>query len=139
MEPRWRRCAVLHGGLWSGGEVAAPCQAAAHHTFIAIERLHLKFKRRRRSSRLMDDAVAAVELARPHVTTLEFRPRRRADRSGVSWTRISKARVAAGARTVQHSGYGGLFDAAGICVADRARSKGAGRLRNCQRTLPTTI
>ena len=42
------------------------------HTFIATSDIHLKFKLKKSRQQVLDDAVAAVELARRYVEDVEF-------------------------------------------------------------------
>src|ERR1700748_1692076 len=42
------------------------------HTFIATSDIHLKYKLKRTREQVLEDAVAAVELARRHVDDVEF-------------------------------------------------------------------
>jgi 2-isopropylmalate synthase len=70
------------------------------HTFIATSDIHLKYKLKKTQEQVLDEAVAAVELARRYVDDVEFSAEDGA-RTEVSFLeKISKAVVAAGARTV---------------------------------------
>ena len=70
------------------------------HTFIATSDIHLKYKLKKTQQQVLDDAVAAVELARRHVDDVEFSAEDGARTSPEFLLQISKAVVAAGARTV---------------------------------------
>src|SRR3984893_3526941 len=70
------------------------------HTFIATSEIHLKYKLKKSQQHVLDDAVAAVELARRHVDDVEFSAEDGARTSPEFLLQISKAVVAAGARTV---------------------------------------
>jgi 2-isopropylmalate synthase len=70
------------------------------HTFIATSPIHLKHKLRKTQEQVLADAVAAVELARRHVDDVEFSAEDGARTDPEFLIRISKAVVAAGARTV---------------------------------------
>src|SRR5450432_3482652 len=70
------------------------------HTFIATSDIHLKYKLRKSRQQVLDDAVAAVELARSYVDDVEFSAEDGARTSPEFLEEISKAVVAAGARTV---------------------------------------
>jgi len=70
------------------------------HTFIATSDLHLKHKLKKSREQVMDEAVAAVELARQHVDDVEFSAEDGARTDPDYLVQISKAVVAAGARTV---------------------------------------
>src|SRR5512132_570360 len=70
------------------------------HTFIATSPIHLKYKLKKSQQQVLDDAVAAVELARRHVDDVEFSAEDGARTEPEFLEKISKAVVAAGARTV---------------------------------------
>ncbi len=70
------------------------------HTFIATSEIHLKFKLKRSQQQVLDSAVAAVELARRYVEDVEFSAEDGARTDPEYLIQISKAVVAAGARTV---------------------------------------
>src|SRR5215472_4277152 len=70
------------------------------HTFIATSDLHLKHKLKKSREQVMDEAVAAVELARQHADDVEFSAEDGARTDPEYLEQISKAVVAAGARTV---------------------------------------
>jgi 2-isopropylmalate synthase len=70
------------------------------HTFIATSEIHLKYKLKKSQQQVLDEAVAAVELAREHTDDVEFSAE---DATRTDWDyleQISRAVVAAGARTV---------------------------------------
>jgi 2-isopropylmalate synthase len=70
------------------------------HTFIATSDIHLKYKLKRTRQQVLDDAVAAVELARQHVDDVEFSAED-ATRTDTEYLEtVCRAVVAAGARTV---------------------------------------
>jgi len=70
------------------------------HTFIATSEIHLKYKLKKSQQQVLDEAVAAVELAREHVDDVEFSAEDGARTDPEFLEEISKAVVAAGARTV---------------------------------------
>ncbi|HEY1336731.1 MAG TPA: 2-isopropylmalate synthase [Bryobacteraceae bacterium] len=70
------------------------------HTFIATSDIHLKYKLKKTQQQVLDEAIAAVELARQHVDDVEFSAEDGARTSQDFLEKISKAVVAAGARTV---------------------------------------
>jgi 2-isopropylmalate synthase len=70
------------------------------HTFIATSDIHLKFKLKKSQEQVLDEAVAAVELARRYVDDVEFSAEDGARTGADFLEKISKAVVAAGARTV---------------------------------------
>jgi 2-isopropylmalate synthase len=82
------------------------------HTFIATSDIHLKFKLKKSRQQVLDEAVAAVTLARSYVDDVEFSAE---DSTRTDWNyleEVSKAVVAAGARTVN------LPDTVGFSVPD---------------------
>src|SRR5579871_4649205 len=70
------------------------------HTFIATSEIHLKYKLKKSQQQVLDEAVAAVELARRHVDDVEFSAEDGSRTDPDFLEQISKAVVAAGARTV---------------------------------------
>jgi 2-isopropylmalate synthase len=70
------------------------------HAFIATSDIHLEYKLKRSRQQVLDSAVAAVELARQHVDDVEFSAEDGARTDPDYLEQISKAVVAAGARTV---------------------------------------
>jgi len=70
------------------------------HTFLATSDLHLKYKLKKSQAQVLDEAAAAVELARTYTEDVEFSAE---DATRTDWSyleEISRAVVAAGARTV---------------------------------------
>src|ERR1700693_3065366 len=70
------------------------------HAFIATSDIHLKYKLKKSRQQVLDEAVAAVELAREHTDDVEFSTE---DATRTDWDyleQFSHAVVAAGARTV---------------------------------------
>jgi 2-isopropylmalate synthase len=70
------------------------------HTFIATSDIHLKYKLKKSQQQVLDEAVAAVELARSYTDDVEFSAE---DATRTDWDyleQISRAVVAAGVRTV---------------------------------------
>jgi 2-isopropylmalate synthase len=70
------------------------------HTFIATSDIHLKYKLKKSRQQVLDEAVAAVSLAREHTDDVEFSAE---DATRTDWDyleQICHAVVAAGARTV---------------------------------------
>jgi 2-isopropylmalate synthase len=70
------------------------------HTFIATSDIHLKFKLKKSQQQVLDEAVAAVTLARQYCDDVEFSAE---DATRTDWEyleQVSRAVVAAGARTV---------------------------------------
>jgi 2-isopropylmalate synthase len=70
------------------------------HTFIATSDIHLQYKLKKTREQVLEDAIRAVELARKYVDDVEFSAED-ATRTDLEYLeQISKAVVAAGARTV---------------------------------------
>jgi 2-isopropylmalate synthase len=70
------------------------------HTFIATSEIHLKYKLKKSQQQVLEEAVAAVELARRYVDDVEFSAEDGARTAPDFLEKISRAVVAAGARTV---------------------------------------
>jgi len=70
------------------------------HTFIATSDIHLKHKLKMSRQQVLDNAVAAVELARSYVDDVEFSAEDGARTDPEYLEQVSRAVVAAGARTV---------------------------------------
>jgi 2-isopropylmalate synthase len=70
------------------------------HTFIATSDIHLKHKLHKSRQQVLDDAVAAVELARRYVNDVEFSAEDATRTDPDYLEEVSKAVVAAGAHTV---------------------------------------
>ena len=88
------------------GDVIAAAAALKHarrpriHTFIATSDIHLKYKLKKSRQQVLDEAVAAVRLAREYCEDVEFSAED-ATRTDIDYLeQISRAVVAAGARTV---------------------------------------
>ncbi len=70
------------------------------HTFLATSDIHLKYKLKKSRQQVLDDAVAAVELARSYVDDVEFSAEDGARTDPDYLEQVARAVVAAGARTV---------------------------------------
>src|ERR1700682_5973282 len=70
------------------------------HTFIATSDIHLKYKLKKSRQQVLEEAVRAVELARQHVDDVEFSAEDGARTDPDYLEQVSRAVVAAGARTV---------------------------------------
>ena len=70
------------------------------HTFLATSDIHLKYKLKKSRQQVLDDAVAAVELARSYVDDVEFSAEDGARTDPDYLEQVSRAVVAAGALTV---------------------------------------
>jgi 2-isopropylmalate synthase len=87
------------------------------HTFIATSDIHLKYKLKKSRQQVLEEAVAAVELARQYVDDVEFSAEDGARTDPDYLELISRAVVAAGARTVNIPdtvGYSVPFEYAGL-------------------------
>ncbi|HEY7303021.1 MAG TPA: 2-isopropylmalate synthase [Bryobacteraceae bacterium] len=82
------------------------------HTFIATSDIHLKHKLRKSRQQVLDDAVAAVSLARNYTDDVEFSAEDATRTDPEYLETISKAVVEAGARTVN------LPDTVGYSIPD---------------------
>jgi 2-isopropylmalate synthase len=70
------------------------------HTFIATSDIHLKYKLKKTRQQVLEEAVKGVELARRYVDDVEFSAEDGARTEPDYLEEVSKAVVAAGARTV---------------------------------------
>jgi 2-isopropylmalate synthase len=87
------------------------------HTFIATSDIHLKYKLKKSRQQVLEEAVAAVELARQYVDDVEFSAEDGARTDPDYLELISRAVVAAGARTVNIPdtvGYSVPYEYAGL-------------------------
>ncbi|HYP06253.1 MAG TPA: 2-isopropylmalate synthase [Bryobacteraceae bacterium] len=82
------------------------------HTFIATSDIHLQYKLKKSKQQVLEDAVAAVELARRHVDDVEFSAEDATRTDPDYLEQVCRAVVAAGARTVN------LPDTVGFSVPD---------------------
>jgi hypothetical protein len=96
------------------------------HTFIATSEIHLKHKLKKTRQQVLDEAVAAVELARRYTDDVEFSAEDGARTDPDYLETVSKAVVAAGAGTVN------IPDTVGYST----HRAGAGRRRHRERALP---
>src|SRR5436305_2685112 len=112
----WVQVAALARAATTDIEIAARSLAKAKrpriHTFIATSDIHLKYKLKKSQQQVLDDAVAAVTLARNYTDDVEFSAE---DATRTDWDflqQVSEAVVEAGARTVN------LPDTVGYSVPD---------------------
>ena len=70
------------------------------HTFIATSEIHLKYKLKKSQQQVLEEAVAAVELARQNVDDVEFSAEDATRTDPDYLEKVCRAVVAAGARTV---------------------------------------
>ena len=100
----WVQVAALGRAAAKDIERAAKSLEKAHrpriHTFIATSDIHLKFKLKKTQDQVLEEACKAVALARTFVDDVEFSAEDGARTSPEFLEKISKAVVAAGARTV---------------------------------------
>jgi 2-isopropylmalate synthase len=100
----WVQVAALARSTTGDVERAAKSLAAAKrpriHTFLATSDIHLKYKLKKSRQQVLDSAVAAVELARRYVDDVEFSAEDGARTDPDYLEQVSRAVVAAGARTV---------------------------------------
>lgn len=103
-------------------DVEAAAKALKHarrpriHTFLATSDIHLKYKLKKSRAQVLEEACAAVALARTYVDDVEFSAE---DATRTDWDyleEVARAVVAAGARTVN------LPDTVGYTVPDEYAS-----------------
>jgi len=78
----------------------APAKRPRLHCFIATSDIHLKYKLKKTQEQVLEDAVKAVELARQYVDDVEFSAEDGSRTEPAFLSRISKAVIEAGARTI---------------------------------------
>jgi len=87
------------------------------HTFIATSDIHLKYKLKKSQQQVLEEAAAAVDLARRYVDDVEFSAEDGARTDPDFLEQIARAVVAAGARTVNIPdtvGYAVPYEYAGL-------------------------
>ncbi|WP_321477828.1 2-isopropylmalate synthase [uncultured Paludibaculum sp.] len=89
-----------------------PAKRSRIHTFIATSDIHLKYKLKKTQQQVLDEACAAVELARQYVEDVEFSAEDATRTDPDFLEKVTLAVVAAGARTVN------LPDTTGYSVPD---------------------
>jgi 2-isopropylmalate synthase len=100
----WMQVAAL--GRCATGDIERAARSLEHakrpriHTFIATSDIHLKYKLKKSRQQVLSEACAAVELARSFVDDVEFSAEDGARTDPDYLEQVSKAVVAAGARTV---------------------------------------
>ncbi len=129
--------ARLHAGCGArGASRSKHARRPRIHTFIATSDIHLKYKLKKSRQQVLDEAVAAVELARQYVDDVEFSAEDATRTDPDYLEQVSRAVVAAGARTVN------LPDTVGFSVPDEYGEligrmvKALGDSRDRQRPLP---
>jgi len=112
----WVQVAALARACTTDVERAAQALKAAKrpriHTFIATSDIHLKHKLRKSRQQVLDEAVAAVSLARNYTDDVEFSAEDATRTDPDYLEQVSQAVVEAGARTVN------LPDTVGFSVPD---------------------
>ncbi len=112
----WVQVAALARACTMDVERAAQALQAAKrpriHTFIATSDIHLKHKLRKSRQQVLDEAVAAVSLARNYTDDVEFSAEDATRTDPDYLEQVSQAVVEAGARTVN------LPDTVGFSVPD---------------------
>src|SRR4051795_4754783 len=112
----WMQVAAL--ARCATGDIERAARSLEHakrpriHTFIATSDIHLKHKLKKTRQQVLDQAVAAVELARKYVEDVEFSAEDATRTDPDYLEEVSRAVVAAGARTVN------LPDTVGFSVPD---------------------
>jgi 2-isopropylmalate synthase len=86
------------------------------HTFIATSDIHLKYKLKKSRQQVLDEAVAAVRLAREYCDDVEFSAEDATRTDPEYLEQVSRAVVAAGARTVN------LPDTVGFSIPEEYRA-----------------
>jgi 2-isopropylmalate synthase len=86
------------------------------HTFIATSDIHLKYKLKKSRQQVLDEAVAAVRLAREYCDDVEFSAEDATRTDPDYLEEVSRAVVAAGARTVN------LPDTVGFSIPEEYRA-----------------
>jgi 2-isopropylmalate synthase len=106
------------------------------HTFMATSDIHLKYKFRKSREQVLDDIVAAVELARSYVDDVEFSAEDGARTDPDYLEQVCRAAVAAGARTVNIPDTVGYSTPEEYAADHRPHRQRARRHRGRQRPLP---
>ena len=83
-----------------GARALAQARRPRLHTFIATSDIHLKFKLRKTRQQVLEEAAAAVEMARKYVDDVEFSAEDATRTDADYLEQVCRAVVAAGARTV---------------------------------------
>jgi 2-isopropylmalate synthase len=100
----WVQVAALARCTAKDIERAAQSLAAAKrpriHVFLATSDIHLKYKLKKTREQVLESVVASVEQARQHVDDVEFSAEDGARTDPDYLEQVSKAAVAAGARTI---------------------------------------
>ncbi len=113
--PWVRVCALARACSGDVERAAKSLEHAKHpriHTFIATSDIHLQYKLRKSRQQVLDDATAAVKLARQYTDDVEFSAEDATRTDPDYLEQVSRAVVEAGARTVN------LPDTVGFSVPD---------------------
>ncbi len=112
----WANVAALArsatGDVERAAEALRPAKRPRIHTFIATSDIHLKYKLKKSRQQVLDEAVAAVQLARNYTDDVEFSAEDATRTDADYLEQVCRAVVAAGARTVN------LPDTVGYSVPD---------------------
>ncbi len=101
--PWMQVCALARASTLDVERAAAALRHAKRpriHTFIATSEIHLKYKLKKSQQQVLDEAVAAVTLARQYTDDVEFSAEDATRTDPDYLEMVSRAVVAAGARTV---------------------------------------
>ena len=109
------------------------------HTFIATSDIHLKYKLKKSRQQVLDEAVAAVELAREHTDDVEFSAE---DATRTDWDYLEQISPRRGRRRSPHgepSGHRRLLHPRRICRVDRPHGARARAIAPSSACIVTTI
>jgi 2-isopropylmalate synthase len=88
------------GDIERAARALEPCRRPRIHTFIATSDIHLKYKLRKSRQQVLEEAVAAVELARRYVDDVEFSAEDATRTDPDYLEQVSLAAIEAGAGTI---------------------------------------
>jgi len=91
---------ACRGDIERAAQSLEPCRRPRIHTFIATSDIHLKYKLRKSRQQVLDEAVAAVELARRYVDDVEFSAEDATRTDPDYLEQVSLAAIEAGAGTI---------------------------------------
>src|SRR5271167_1342597 len=104
------RCCTLD--VERAAKSLAPARRPRIHTFLATSEIHLKYKLKKSQQQVLDEATAAVVLAREFTDDVEFSAEDATRTEPDYLEQVARAVVEAGARTVNFP------DTVGYCVPD---------------------
>ena len=115
----WMKVAALarsnRGDILAAANSLKNAKRPRIHTFIATSDIHLKHKLKKSRQQVLDEAVAAVQLAREYCDDVEFSAEDATRTDPDYLEQVSRAVVAAGARTVN------LPDTVGFSIPEEYR------------------